>query len=640
MITEKKIKKEDLDINEKIDMYLKEYKTELEFIFNNKKYCKIITDGTNIIELMIKLILTRENYSLNEQTSIIQQAIKTDFIPRKTKNNLLKILRTNNETTSENVTYKNTYNFLKNIVMFFQWFENNADELYYKSMIKCIKSIEKLPASEPSEKDQKYETEFINNINRSVTILEKHVEIISEENYIGAVTESYNVCSLMIELLLKKESYIIENGLVIKDNEKIPIIAFCTQNNIFSKECNEFLNIMEEYKNNYFKLKNPYNLAVSFLKGSSYFMLWFNNFYSDKYSIEKPFKINNCFLKIEKLQYSYDDKENFKPKTSKTKKQKSEIDINNNPLQINYSNNMNSIDFEKLLIIFADDIKTHLSKEFNEKTETIISKLDEIKQEIKNISLKITDYQSLIQKQIKNFDTDEEKDKIISAFADVCAERIIEETNSFKEDDSYNLEKTNLITLFGENTWNKLSEESKTYLISSKLMFNNLNDMKNIVDYSGVCILLTKTLEVELYKRFFENFFNYLENRRYKKYDHYPTGLLYKKRWPLNEEKFNLGTVAYILCLKQDNSIDYYHEKNNKEKLIEYCSSDLFNENDPSKIESLIIKFGKEIEEIRKDYRNPSAHRNEITQKKARECLNLVLYEDKLLIKMLDSFKK
>ena len=280
-------------------------------------------------------------------------------------------------------------------------------------------------------------------------------------------------------------------------------------------------------------------------------------------------------------------------------------------------------------------------KTIEESKETILTNLNEIKKEIKNISLKITDYQSLIERQINNFDSDEVKDRIISAFADECAERIINETHFEKDDDSYNLEKTNLIQSLGEGAWAKLSEESQTYLISSKLMFNNLNNMSEVVDYSGVCILVTKALEVELYKRFFDNFLKYLDQKRYKKYDNYPTGLLYKNREPLNEDKFNLGTVAYIFCLKSDYYIDYYQERNNEEKLIEYCEADLFKEFETEKIERLIKKFGENIEEIRKKYRNPSAHRNKITIDKAEDCLNLVLYNDNPLLKeMLDSFKK
>ena len=500
----------------------------------------------------------------------------------------------------------------------------------------CIYLIESLPSSEPSEKNQE-EGKYIDKINESLKILEKHLELISNENYVGAVVEGYNACSLMLELFLKKEGYEICNEAVIQNDEKIPLIGFCAQENIFPKECNEFLNSMEEYKNNYFELNNSYDVALSFLKGLSYFLVWFNNYYSNKYSIDEPFKIKDCYIAIDRLAYSQDNEVIFKPKSSETKKQKTEIEKNGPQINLS-SNTIDSNLFFSEMKKFSEKL-TSIQQTVEKGQDTIISTLNDIKKEIKNISLKITDYQSLIERQIKTFESDEEKDMLIAAFADVCAERIINETNSFTDDDSYDSEKTNIINLLGESAWNKLSEESKTCLISSKLMFDNLNYMDEILDYSGVCILVTKALEVELFKRFYKNFFEYLDKKYHRKYNNYPTGLLYKNRGRLNEDKFNLGTMAYIFCLKEHDN--YYKAKNNEEKLIEYCASDLFNENETKEIKILIKKFGNEIENIREKYRNPSAHRNNISKDDAKDCLNIVLCgDDRLLKEMLDSFKK
>ena len=634
-------------LDEKIDMHLKEYETTIQTIFKEKNYFKIIADGTDIIELMLGLRLSNEN-SIN-QTSIIKLALKTNIIPRKTKNSLFEIDHITEEINEETVTYKDTHSFLKSFKKFLLSFDNtNINEAN-----NCIELIESLPASEPPEENQQEKNEYINKINESLKNLEKHLNLISKENYAGAVIEGYNSCKLMLELFLKNEGYELKNGVVVSDDE-IPVIEFCTLEGMFPKECNEFLNTIEEYKNNFFKLSNSYELALSFLNGLSYFLLWFNNYYSEKYSIDQPFKIENCYLAINKLTRSSEEKVIFKIKHSETKKQKSEIinsDINNPA--INFSNGLGKLDPRDITLLkaamgeIAAEIYNNISEEIHnatepikKNTEQIITTLDDIKEEIKNISMKITDYQSLISRQIKKFDNDEEKDRLISAFADLCAERIINETNSFKDDDSYNSEKIQLVNSLGNGAWSKLSEKSKTCLISSKLMFNNLNDMEGMLDYSGVCILITKALEVELYKRFYENFFNYLDEKYNHNYKKYPTGLLYNNKWPLNKDKFNLGTMAYILCLKPENPT-YYQAKNNEEKLIEYCESDLFNEDKTEEIEKLIKKFGEEIENIRKNYRNPSAHRDNITKDDADKCLKIVIFrKDNLLKEMLDSFRK
>ena len=610
-----------------INMELKKYETNINSMFKEKNYCKIIEDGTNIIEQMLELILKRKNNLPNSQISMIEHAIKTKIIPIKTKHTLFEIKQITCEINEKNVNYYQTQKFLKTFKKFIIWFDTD-EELYDLKIDNCIKLIDNLPNTEPAINNRTKENDPINKINESLENLDKYLKLVSKENYAGAVIEGYNVCNLMLELFLKNEGYIIENSVVIQDDEKRPIIQFCTQNNMFPNECEEFLTVINEYHDEFLKLDNTYTLALSFLKGLGFFILWFNNFYSEKYSTTKPFKIEKCYAEISKLTYNQEDNKIFKIKSSNTKKQKSEISIDNG-LPINFQDNVSNMDLLQALYKIGAEIKNHVTEE-----------AEKIRKEIKNIALKITDYQSLIERQINNFDTEEEKDMLIAAFADECAERIINETALNKEEDSYNSEKTNLINSLGKSAWSKLSGESQTYLISSKLMFNNLNEISEIVDYSGVCILVTKTLEVELYKRFYDNFLDYLDKKRYKKYDNYPTGLLYKNREPLNEDKFNLGTLAYIFCLKRDYYIDYYQEKNNEEKLIEYCEADLFNEHETATIEKLIKKFGKTIEKIRKDYRNPSAHRNNITKDKAEMCLDLVLYnENPLLKEMLDSFK-
>lgn len=654
MIEEKNTKNGEFSSDEEvkymeINNHLKIYETNIESIFKEKNYYKIIIDGTNIIELLLEIFLTRENDAANKPTSMIEHAIKTNSIPIKIKTVLFEINQITSDITNENTDYKKTYKFLKSFKKFVLWFNSLDNESNILTIDNSVKLIDNLPNTEPGENNMENEDNYIIKINESLKNLERYLKLVSKDNYVGAVVEGYHVCNLMLELFLKNEGYTVNDGTVIQDNKKIPVISFCIQKDTFPRECEEFLQVIYEY-NKLFKSDTSYNLALSFLNGLCYFMLWFNNFYSEKYSIDKPFKIENCYVEIIKLtRLQNENEEIFKSKSSKTKKHKSEI-VNNdmNGLQINFPNNMSNFDLEQGINIITEVIKNHVSEEMQktrktieESKETILTNLNEIKKEIKNISLKITDYQSLIERQINNFDSDEVKDRIISAFADECAERIINETHFEKDDDSYNLEKTNLIQSLGEGAWAKLSEESQTYLISSKLMFNNLNNMSEVVDYSGVCILVTKALEVELYKRFFDNFLKYLDQKRYKKYDNYPTGLLYKNREPLNEDKFNLGTVAYIFCLKSDYYIDYYQERNNEEKLIEYCEADLFKEFETEKIERLIKKFGENIEEIRKKYRNPSAHRNKITIDKAEDCLNLVLYNDNPLLKeMLDSFKK
>ena len=99
-----------------------------------------------------------------------------------------------------------------------------------------------------------------------------------------------------------------------------------------------------------------------------------------------------------------------------------------------------------------------------------------------------------------------------------------------------------------------------------------------------------------------------------------------------------MGSIAFVLCYK-DNRHDTVNEiNNNKKVLMDFCKDKIFPNKTETEIKRLLNDYGRKIEKIRKDYRNPSAHRNEIKRVNAEECFNLVLDIEKLLKRMLDSF--
>ena len=68
---------------------------------------------------MLELILKKEDSSENESSSMINHAIKTNIIQRKTKNTLFEINRITDTINKENVPYKTVYKFLKSFKKFF-----------------------------------------------------------------------------------------------------------------------------------------------------------------------------------------------------------------------------------------------------------------------------------------------------------------------------------------------------------------------------------------------------------------------------------------------------------------------------------------------------------------------------------------
>ena len=169
-------------------------------------------------------------------------------------------------------------------------------------------------------------------------------------------------------------------------------------------------------------------------------------------------------------------------------------------------------------------------------------------------------------------------------------------------------------------------------------MYSRLSKTDSTIDYSGMCILVTKALEVEMKKRFFTFFIRYLDNNYNKDYSKYHTALIYKNKTILFSEKFTMGSIAYVLCYKNSKFDTKEQITNNQIKLIEYCKSCIFSQQTDAEIKNLLKQYAISIENIKETYRNPSAHTNEIKKIDAEECFNLLIDVEKLLKKMLDSF--
>ena len=272
--------------------------------------------------------------------------------------------------------------------------------------------------------------------------------------------------------------------------------------------------------------------------------------------------------------------------------------------------------------------------------ERIESKVDDIAEKIEELSKQITGFQSLVDKQLDMAITPEEEERIIHAFSEECAERIIRDVAEKDVNKEFNDELQKLILTFGESAWGKMDESSRTFLVSSKVMFNKLAGLQDVVDYSGVCLSVTKALEVEIGKRFCKNFIAYLKQKYPGKsnYPLFPTALLNTYGKPIKPKHFTLGTVAYVLCFYQADGLTEDQLNNNKAKLLEYSREKMFSGKTDEEIMAILNDYAESVEEVKNDYRNPSAHTNKLHKVDAEECFALVVDVEKLLKRMLDSF--
>ena len=245
----------------------------------------------------------------------------------------------------------------------------------------------------------------------------------------------------------------------------------------------------------------------------------------------------------------------------------------------------------------------------------------------------------------------EVKEKALKNLQDKVADIVSELTQSAlsKKDQKYFEEY--LIGELTEEVWACLDNKSKVFLITAKSTYESMVKLKDsgTFDYSGVCLLVTKALEVETTKRFFLCYKDYLQ-RKYSSISRWPYAMRQRNRGQIsenviNESEFTLGSVISLIGLKRDydedgNIIAYpIAHMRTKNEFLEYARNDLFKFSDRQRVESEIDKDYHFIEKVRLDYRNPSAHRDRLTITSAKECLEYVIDVQHMLREMLCTMK-
>ena len=179
-------------------------------------------------------------------------------------------------------------------------------------------------------------------------------------------------------------------------------------------------------------------------------------------------------------------------------------------------------------------------------------------------------------------------------------------------------------------------------MVSSKMMFNQFVGMEDIVDYSGVCLLVTKALEVEMSKRFCIRYIAYLKAKYPGKANmsKFPYSMLNRYGKPLSPKHFTLGSVAFVMGISVPNDVTEEQIQHNTEELKAYAKAELFAGKPDIDILGILQHYASRVDDIRERFRNPSAHTNEVKRINAIECFETVVDVEKLLRVMLDSFDK
>ena len=188
--------------------------------------------------------------------------------------------------------------------------------------------------------------------------------------------------------------------------------------------------------------------------------------------------------------------------------------------------------------------------------------------------------------------------------------------------------------LLSEKVWDRLTESSRRFLITAKINYDAFVQIESgeNLDYSGVCLLITKVLDIEITKRIYKLYGEYLQ-------EHYlcsswPKAMYDKStRTIIDKKDFTLGTVAYVIGCNKNGAI-----KNDKdfELFRKFAKEYLYvPEFTYEQCEISIRNVVKYVEKVRVDYRNPAAHRNSLNVVSAKECIDYMIETYKKLKEIL-----
>lgn len=235
--------------------------------------------------------------------------------------------------------------------------------------------------------------------------------------------------------------------------------------------------------------------------------------------------------------------------------------------------------------------------------------------------------------------TDEQHIELLETeFQNVIAELCVKATRGVFTDNDKEHYELLIKNELSESVWDKLTENSKMYLISAMMTFDSLSklDNKENIDYSGVCLQVTKVLDEEMALRLFKEYMQYLKEKPLNKW---PAIMKNKSgNSPLPDYIFTIGTIAKVIGYNVKNkTIDDTIAFDN---MVQYAKEKLYNDDiDIDSVKNKLISIARCAEKTRNDYRNPAAHRNTMSYVSAKECIEYLIQQYKMLKEILKDMR-
>lgn len=201
--------------------------------------------------------------------------------------------------------------------------------------------------------------------------------------------------------------------------------------------------------------------------------------------------------------------------------------------------------------------------------------------------------------------------------------------------------------------WDRLDPRTQRELFSAKMSYQLLaqKECGNDIDFSGVCTLASKAMEVECEKYFYKRFQQYIfeqtpEKRRDAQFVEALSLTPEAEKQSKQRGGFTLGSVQHILKPRNDREKGEFEPyKRYMAVLTSYARERLFSPGvgadlmDDQQIRNVLWKYVDYVNTVKNQYRNPSVHKELVSQQSALSCLDYVVDVEKKLKEMVSAFQ-
>ena len=287
-----------------------------------------------------------------------------------------------------------------------------------------------------------------------------------------------------------------------------------------------------------------------------------------------------------------------------------------------------------------------LSMDINLKMDGLNTKVDSIQDDVASVRATIESLNDVVQSNKDILDLyfsihcedDIESERFVTKLFDKITKSFDDKQVEIERQNLYRTIKNMVRIRLGDDVLHKLNEESYKFLITAKYIYLENVELENDVDYSSVCILASKALEVELAKRLVNSYEQYLDDYNISE-DCWPKSILVRDRETnryvrMSAENYTLGSSPYIMGIKGNDP----DKTLSSQYFIKYCKERLLSTYSAEEIDAKIEQYNGYISEIINKYRNPAAHKKSMNLITAGECLDYILEVTRVLKIMLEDF--